>query len=148
MNDDGNEFFVDMASWETEQSDILKVRRIVFIEEQQVDAAIEVDGLDPQCRHVLARLRGSQQAGAIGTGRLKPNGQIGRLAVLKAYRGRGVGSLMLQTLIELSRSQGHDRVFLHAQTSATPFYEKQGFRPDGKQLIEADILHITMSLRP
>jgi predicted GNAT family N-acyltransferase len=117
------------------------VREAVFVLEQQVPAELELDALDPRCRHVLAR----DAAGLpIGTARLAPDGRIGRMAVLRAWRGRGVGSALLQALLRLAREDGRDRVSLHAQAGAIDFYRRHGFVPVGERFMEAGIEHLAM----
>ena len=82
---------------------------------------------------------------AIGCGRLLPDGHIGRLAVLPAWRGRDVGSALLGQLVDLARARGHARVILNSQTQAMPFYARHGFVAVGDEYLEAGIPHRTMT---
>jgi len=121
------------------------VRRSVFIDEQSVTAAEEFDGLDAAALHVAA-FAGTRM---IGTGRLLEEdgrGRIGRMAVLRACRGRGVGRALLERLLEAAAARGLAEVYLHAQTQALPFYEASGFRATGPEFEEARIAHRTMTL--
>jgi predicted GNAT family N-acyltransferase len=136
-----DDFHVEIANYATDLADLRAVREAVFVQEQRVSPEIELDEIDPQCRHVLAR---DAQGQAIGTGRLTPAGKIGRMAVLAGWRGRGVGDAMLQTLIDLARTQGHGLVELHAQVDAIGFYERAGFECIGPEYIEAGIRHRSM----
>lgn len=119
------------------------VRETVFVTEQQVPLELEWDAIDPDCWHVLA-LDG--QGNAIGTGRLTPQHTIGRMAVLPAWRGRGVGDALLQRLIGLAIAMNWPEVSLHAQLSAIGFYRKHGFSPYGPEYLEAGIRHQSMRL--
>lgn len=119
------------------------IRREVFIVEQHVPEADEWDDWDAVCQHVLA-LAGDEP---VGTGRLLPDGHIGRMAVRKTWRGRGVGRAMLTTLLALARQSGYAEVVLHAQTHAIAFYQKQGFSVEGPEFMEAGIAHRVMRLR-
>lgn len=120
------------------------VREAVFIREQGVPAGIEIDDLDPRCRHVLARDRHGRP---IGTARLAPDGRIGRMAVLPEWRGHGVGSALLHALLRIARGQGLSRVNLHAQAGAIDFYRRHGFVPVGPPFMEAGIEHQAMAQR-
>lgn len=121
---------------------LLAIRREVFVLEQSVPEAIEVDGLDERCIHVLACL-GDQP---VGTGRMQADGHIGRIAVRKVFRGLGVGSAIMRALIAEARRQGLVSVYLGSQTHAQAFYEGLGFVPYGETFMEAGIPHIMMRL--
>ena len=121
----------------------MAVREEVFIREQGVPAAIERDAKDAVCRHVIAFDATGQP---IGTGRLLPDGHIGRLAVLKEWRGRGVGAALFERLLELARTAGLHRLELNAQTHAAGFYERYGFRKEGTEFFEAGLPHIAMTI--
>lgn len=134
---------VDIAEWANAERAIRSVRETVFIREQHVPAELEWDGLDPVCVHVLAR---SEAGDPIGTARLQSDGKIGRMAVLKEWRGRGVGQALLQTLLAIAASRRLTRVILTAQTHAIGFYEKAGFRALGDFFLDAGITHRMMIL--
>jgi len=119
------------------------VRDRVFIEEQGVPRELEWDDWDARSDHAVAF---DTQAGAIGTARLLPDGHIGRMAVLAQWRGRGVGSTLLDALLELARAKGMPSVRLNAQTHAAGFYRRFGFAAAGAEFVEAGIPHIEMTL--
>jgi predicted GNAT family N-acyltransferase len=141
MTENGLSFRILRVEWRTHQAEIMTIRTRVFIEEQGVPVNIEKDGLDPQCRLVLA-IDGVQAP--IGTARLLPTGQIGRMAVLKPWRSRGVGSALLTEIMAVAREIGMESVFLHGQMQALPFYEKHGFSAEGPVFEEAGIPHREM----
>jgi predicted GNAT family N-acyltransferase len=120
---------------------IHEVRRQVFIVEQGIPADLEWDARDAACQHVLAT---DMRQMAIGTGRLDPEGRIGRMAVLPAWRSQGVGYALLASLLDLARAQGHLKVVVHAQCTVTDFYRKAGFREQGRPFMEAGIEHVIM----
>lgn len=132
---------VELVEWPRAGTDIRAIRETVFIHEQGVPVDLEWDGLDASCAHVLAW---SESGEAIGTARLQPNGTIGRMAVLKAWRGRGVGRALLQTLLDLAVRQGLPRVTLSAQIHALGFYERAGFHVIGEPFMDAGIPHRKM----
>lgn len=119
---------------------IQQIRYSVFSQEQKIDAAIDLDGQDSGAIHVLAKV----DQGFAGTGRMLGDGHIGRLAVLKSVRGKGVGKKLMQTLVEIARERGMERVFLGAQEHAVGFYDKLGFIEYGSPHVEAGILHVNM----
>jgi predicted GNAT family N-acyltransferase len=118
------------------------VRRAVFIEEQAIPEDMEWDEFDAVCRHAIAE---DANGNAVGCGRLLPDGHIGRMAVLRDWRGRGVGAALLVHLMDLARSRGHSRAILEAQTRAMPFYVRHGFAAAGDEYLEAGIPHRTMT---
>lgn len=132
------------VGWHAHRAELHAIRRAVFVDEQRVPEELEWDDADADCRHVLAY--SPEGAAAIGTGRLLPDGHIGRMAVLKAWRGRGVGSAILVFLIGLARDKGFRVLRLHAQTHALGFYEKYGFVATGDEFMEAGIPHRAMVL--
>ena len=132
-------FRIGEADWQVDQPAILIVRRAVFVREQGIPESLELDGLDSTCRHVLAR---STALEPIGTGRLQADGRIGRMAVLEAWRGQGVGKAVLAALIQLAVQQQQRLVYLHAQAGAVEFYLQAGFKTVGQPFIEAGIEHI------
>jgi predicted GNAT family N-acyltransferase len=132
---------VELMSWEQAQTIAGPIRFAIFVGEQNVPAGIELDEKDAECMHAVA----FDEAGkAIGTGRLLPDGHIGRMAVVKEWRRRGVGALILNALIEEARKRGHKEVMLSAQLQAAEFYREHGFEAEGKVYQEAGILHQAM----
>jgi predicted GNAT family N-acyltransferase len=112
-----------------------------------VPEGLEWDGLDESATHVLAS---DADGRPVGTGRLLDDGRIGRIAVLAEHRGRGVGSAILQRLIETAAERGLARVSLHAQVNALEFYRRHGFQVEGGEFLEAGIPHrrMTLALEP
>ncbi|MDH5407421.1 MAG: GNAT family N-acetyltransferase [Gammaproteobacteria bacterium] len=134
---------VKEVSWAEQEQALSQIRREVFIEEQHVPEELEWDGLDPDCRHVLAV---DQDSGVpIGTGRLVADGQLGRMAVAKDYRRQGIGHKILQLLLDIARRDGHTQVYLHAQLTAVEFYQLAKFVASGDTFMDAGIPHINMS---
>ena len=129
--------------WATHADALMRVRRAVFIEEQGVSEREELDGEDASSQHFLAT---DGQGRPIGTARLMPSGQVGRMAVLPAWRRRQVGASLLGLAMEAAKRQGLS-VFLHAQVSAQGFYERNGFVASGEVFLEADIEHLRMTPR-
>lgn len=110
----------------------------VFVHEQDVPLVEEVDAWDPLCFHLLAVDDGGEP---IGCGRLLDVGQIGRMAVRRAWRGQGVGLALVHALCDEARRQGHTILELSAQTQAIPFYERAGFRAYGDVFLDVNIPH-------
>lgn len=111
--------------------------------EQHVSAYLEWDGLDDTAKHLFAL---NDTGVAIGCARLLADGSIGRMAVLKEWRGCGIGAMLLRAAIKLHQQQGINVIMLSAQTQAIPFYEKAGFVICSEPYLDANILHVDMRL--
>jgi predicted GNAT family N-acyltransferase len=135
-------FVVRAADWSADRAALRAVRHAVFVREQSVPEALEWDEFDAASRHGIAEANGA----AIGTGRLLPDGHIGRMAVLAPWRGRGVGAALLQWLLDVALLAGHREVRLSAQVHAVGFYRRFGFTANGEPYLEAGIPHVDMQL--
>ncbi len=119
---------------------IKHIRNSVFTNEQCIDSEIDFDGQDDDCTHVLI-IKNDEY---VGTGRMLNDGHIGRLAVLKEYRGQGLGAKMVLSLMKKAKNENMKRVYLGAQKHAIGFYGKLGFSIYGDPYIEANIEHSHM----
>ena len=131
-------FHLTQGGWQEHKQSLTAVRCQVFVVKQQVPVVLKLDEHDPHCHHVLAT---DAQGRPVGAGRIKADGYIGRMAVLKDCRRQGVAAAMLAALLEYAVLQGHTRVFLHVQISAVPFYVRFGFVESGWLFIDAGVLH-------
>lgn len=138
------EYGIEEGDWPEIGPQAGPVRERVFVAEQGVPADMEYDEADPVSRHVLARGPAGE---AIGTGRLLPDGHIGRVAVIPEWRGKGVGTALMSRLIEAALARGLDRLALNAQSAAVGFYRRLGFEETGPEFLEAGIAHVTMTRR-
>ena len=140
---------IELLDWAAAQAEAQRIRFAVFVEEQGVPAELEMDDQDAHCLHALAYWTDADAADgrAIGTGRLLPDGHIGRMAVLKDWRRRGAGRALLRALIEAARRRGDREVMLSAQVHALDFYRAEGFRPEGPEYEEAGIAHQAMRMK-
>ncbi len=135
-------FHIDRVSWQQAEIDLRILREFVFIREQNVPPELEWDGKDEHCVHMLAR---DKQGRAIATARMTPDGHIGRMAVLRAWRSRGVGSSLLKALFTIATARQLPRVQLDAQIQAVDFYLRHGFKPQGETFMDAGIEHQHMT---
>lgn len=122
----------------------MSIRETVFVQEQGVPPELEMDEFDQQAQHALAVLEGV----AVATGRILSDGHIGRIAVLKQYRGRGIGAALVRCLTEYALQQGWRRVYLGSQLHAQAFYERLGFQRYGDVFLDAGIEHCWMQATP
>jgi ElaA protein len=141
--------WTDFSGADARLSRALELRHEVFVVEQQVPVEEEVDGLDPQCVHVLAE----DEQGPLATARLRPvgpdRGKVERVAVRLSHRGRGLGLEVMRRLHELAAAQGLLRLRLGAQTHAIGFYEKLGYGlVPGEVFMDAGIPHRWMERPP
>lgn len=135
-----NSISVRVADWQKDNADLRRIREKVFIAEQAVPPELEWDTEDAQAVHFLA-YEGDY---AIGAARLLLDGQIGRVSVLKDWRGLNVGDALLAAVIAEAERRGLHEQRLSAQVQATPFYERHGFRILSEEYLDAGIPHVDM----
>ncbi len=135
---------VRLVDWPAWADRLTAIRREVFVNEQKVPESLEIDGRDPECKHAVAL---SANGTAIATGRLLPEGKIGRMAVLRQWRGQGVGHAIISCLIDPAKLRGDQEIWLSSQVVAIPFYERYGFTCQGDQYMEAGLPHQDVSLK-
>lgn len=137
---------VSRATSDADLATCLAIRRVVFIEGQDVPEHEEVDGRDPDCLHYLLHKGGT----AVATARVLPKGdeaKIQRVAVLKEVRSSGLGSVLMRAILaDLAQNHSATRAVLGSQTHAIGFYEKLGFQAYGPVYDDAGIPHRDMSL--
>ena len=129
-----------ICDYEPHTDDICAIRYEVFVDEQNVPEVLEIDGLDGEAKHVLTFVDGLP----IGTGRILSDGHIGRVAVLKNYRGLGIGKSIMKELIKCAQDLSLEKVWLSSQWHAHSFYLDLGFVCVGEIYKEAGIDHIKM----
>jgi predicted GNAT family N-acyltransferase len=134
---------IELMSWEQARADASPIRFTVFCEEQGVPLEIELDEHDATSVHAVA----FDDAKPVATGRLLPDGHIGRMAVLKDWRNRGIGGAMLKALVARAKENGYPEVVLSAQVHAMAFYRAHGFVAEGEEYLEAGIRHQAMKRR-
>lgn len=142
-------FTVSLVCWHDGEPLLRAIRETVFMREQCVPAELEWDELDAGCRHALAL---SMKGDAIGCGRIiQPKDKnspahIGRVAVLPEWRGKRVGTALLEALLDYARAMKYPEVIVHAQTQAKDFYRPFGFEEEGAEFMDAGIPHVLMRL--
>lgn len=135
------------ADWARDRERLRQVREPVFVHEQRVPLEMEWDEDDETALHALAE---DADGRPVGTGRLTGDGRIGRvgrMAVLKEWRGRGVASAILEWLTEAARERGFEEIVLNAQVSAISFYRRFGYTEEGEEFQDAGIPHRRMRRR-
>ncbi len=137
-----------LTSRDAAYRDVVAIRRTVFVEEQQVPAALELDAHEDVATFFLAHEAGK----ALGTGRFRTKGPLlkfERIATLREARGRGVGSALMEAMEREGRARFPRHLpYMHAQADAVPFYEKIGWVRVGALFREADIDHFAMMKLP
>jgi predicted GNAT family N-acyltransferase len=142
---DTAEIRVRWASAPEELRGALAVREEVFCHEQGVPRAEEIDGRDAQARHVVALAPHEQRV--IATLRLLVDGEtakVGRVAVERDWRRRGIAARMLELALAGARERGCLQVRLAAQLEATSVYRRAGFLVESEPFAEAGIAHVWM----
>ncbi|PTU73823.1 GNAT family N-acetyltransferase [Pseudomonas mangrovi] len=131
---------IRIADWQQDNAELRRIRETVFIAEQSVPPELEWDAEDAAAIHFLA-LDGDY---AIGTARLLADGHIGRVSVLRDWRGLGVGDALLQAVIAEAERRDLKQQRLSAQVQATAFYERHGFTVISGEFLDAGIPHVDM----
>lgn len=134
-------FSIVLTDWPSAREQAQPLRIAVFVQEQGVPEDMEWDEMDAVSVHAVAM---DENDRPIGTGRLLPDGHIGRMAVALDRRGKGVGSAILMALMDAAATRGDRSVLLHAQRHAESFYQRHGFSAVGEPFDEAGIAHICM----
>ena len=134
-------FTITETDWARDAARLAAIRRTVFIDEQGVPEALEWDEHDAAALHPLAL---ADDGTPIGCARLLPDGHIGRMAVLPAWRKQGVGQALLAAVMDTAQARGHATLRLSAQTHAAGFYARAGFVVVGDEYEEAGIPHVAM----
>ena len=132
------------GDWDSLRDHAQSLRVEVFVVEQGVPVELEWDEADEVSTHAVAYDEAGQ---VIATGRLLPDGHIGRMAVRKSARGQGIGSEVLAALLQEAKHRQFHVLVLHAQTHAVDFYTKHGFQIEGDEFLEAGIPHRRMTLK-
>ena len=135
-----NKIRVRVANWQKDIADLRRIREAVFINEQQVPPELEWDSDDADAVHFLA-YEGDY---AIGTARLLLDGHIGRVSVLKDWRGLKVGDALMNAAVSEAEKRGLKQQMLSAQVHASAFYERLGFNIVSEEFLEAGIPHVDM----
>lgn len=135
-------YSVRLCDWARDAPALHRVRQAVFVFEQRIPENLEWDAADAASLHALAE---DGTGEPIGCGRLLADGHVGRLAVVRSWRRRGVGAAVLRRLVDEARRRGYARVVLNAQIQAVPFYARYGFVACGREFEEAGIAHCEMS---
>ncbi len=133
-----NDISVEITNWEKSESELCAIRREVFIEEQGVSEQDELDGKDHLYTQVIVRSKNHIEA--IGCARISPEGKIGRVAIVKNFRGLGVGQKLMEFCTQAVLEKGQTPK-LDAQTSAIGFYESLGYACEGEVFMDANIPH-------
>ena len=134
---------LETGAWATLGGEAARVRAEVFVREQGIAAEQELDARDAECVHCVAWL-GPEP---VATGRLLPDGHVGRMAVLAPHRGRGLGRQVLRALLDAAALRGDAEVVLDAQAPAIGFYAREGFAAEGEPFVEVGIEHRRMRRR-
>ncbi|MEZ9783275.1 GNAT family N-acetyltransferase [Vibrio breoganii] len=132
---------VEIVDWQS-KDEIFLVRNTVFTAEQGIETNLDFDGLDEEAVHALVY----DNDEPIATGRMLEDGHIGRIAVLISHRGKGLGTSIMEALVDEARLRSFSRVYLGSQVHALDFYQKLGFEPIGERYEEVGIEHQTMQL--
>lgn len=140
-----NNLKIEIVKWIDGLSQLKNIREKVFIQEQKVTPQLEWDGMDENAMHFLV----FKDEEAIGCARavvIKNYMQLGRMAVLKEYRGQGIGSALLEKAMTIAKLNQLSAIYISAQCHAIDFYKKFGFEVKSDIYLDAEIPHRDMTL--
>ena len=140
-----NNLKIEIVKWTDGLSQLKNIREKVFIQEQKVTPQLEWDGMDEKAIHFLV----FNDKAAIGCARaivIKDHMQLGRMAVLKEYRGQGIGSALLEKAMTIAKLNQLSAIYISAQCHAIDFYKKFGFEVKSDIYLDAEIPHRDMTL--
>lgn len=140
-----NNLKVEVVKWIDGYDSLTMIREKVFIEEQKVTSQLEWDGMDKEAIHFLA----FKDEKAIGCARalvIEYCMQLGRIAVLKEYRGEGIGSALIEKAMTTAKLNQLSAIYISAQCHAIDFYKKFGFEVTSDIYLDAEIPHRDMTL--
>ena len=133
---------ITQVSWREAENYLREVRQMVFVEEQAIAPDFEWDELDASALHILA-LFDNQPIACL---RIIDFHKIGRMAVLKEWRGMGLGTALLLEAVAVCKKYGSKSIHLSAQTHAIEFYRKAGFKVTSNEYCDVHIPHVDMQL--
>jgi len=140
-----NNLKVEIVKWIDGHTQLKNIREKVFIQEQKVMPELEWDGMDEKAIHFLV----FNDNAAIGCARaivIKDHMQLGRMAVLKEYRGQGIGSALIEKAMTTAKLNQLSAIYISAQCHAIDFYKKFGFEVTSDIYLDAEIPHRDMTL--
>jgi predicted GNAT family N-acyltransferase len=140
-----NNLKIEIVKWIDGLSQLKNIREKVFIQEQKVTPQLEWDGMDEKAIHFLV----FNDKAAIGCARaivIKDHMQLGRMAVLKEYRGQGIGSALIEKAMTTAKLNQLSAIYISAQCHAIDFYKKFGFEVTSDIYLDAEIPHRDMTL--
>lgn len=133
---------IQQVTWQDAENKLRAVRTPVFIQEQFVTPEFEWDEIDSSAVHLIALFEDEP----IACLRIIHYEKIGRMAVIKKWRGNGLGAALLNMAIKICKEHGSKYLFLSAQTHAINFYLKAGFKQTSDVYTDVDIPHVDMRL--
>ncbi|MFY8176712.1 GNAT family N-acetyltransferase [Candidatus Methylopumilus universalis] len=140
-----NNLKIEIVKWIDGLSQLKNIREKVFIQEQKVTPQLEWDGMDEKAIHFLV----FNDKAAIGCARaivIKDHMQLGRMAVLKEYRGQGIGGALIEKAMTIAKLNQLSAIYISAQCHAIDFYKKFGFEVTSDIYLDAEIPHRDMTL--
>lgn len=126
-----------------ELEEAYRIRKVVFVDEQNVPIEEEIDDLESESTHFLLL----NNEDPIGAGRFRTvdgYGKVERICVLKDKRKGGAGKAIMMGIEEFAKSKGIKKLKLNAQTQAIPFYSRLGYEVVSEEFLDAGIPHKTM----
>jgi predicted GNAT family N-acyltransferase len=135
-------FKVKNVDWGNAKHKLSKIREQVFVHEWRIPKECEFDQQDDVAFHVLVLDEDNRE---IATGRITPQGEIGRIAVVPAFRGPEVYLELFSALLAIAKQIGLEDVLIQCELEGVKYYQQQGFRPVGSVYMDAGIARQAMT---
>ena len=140
-----NKLKIEIVKWIDEYELLTMIREKVFIEEQKVTSQLEWDGMDKDAIHFLA-FKDKKAVGCARAFVIQNRMQLGRMAVLREYRGKRIGSALIEIAMTLAKLNHLSGIYISAQCHAINFYKKFGFEVTSDIYLDVEIPHRDMKL--
>jgi len=136
---------IKIVTTDQEQKEAYRIRKTVFVDEQNVPMDLEIDEHEETSIHFIAYSDKNEVVGASRLRFVDEYGKLERICVLKPFRGKSFGKKIIVQMEQEIVNNGYKKAKLHAQTHAKEFYERLGYEVMSDEFMDAGIPHVAMT---